>query len=92
MPRDYAPYAIPAEVGDRPDSVLLADLWAQEVYGFSLYDHTSPSRRTAQLDRIEAKLDKLLSVVGAAQGDPTAVEAAVAAVLARVGLVVRSDG
>lgn len=91
MARDYSPYAVPAEVGDRPDSVLLADLWAQEIYGFSLYDHRTKSPRTQQLDRIEQKLDKLLAVIGAASGDPSAIEAAMAAVLARVGLVVHPN-
>lgn len=60
---DYTPLGPPESVKIngvvRGDSVLLADLWGQELSGTSPYAANSPSRRTAQLNRIEETVKKI---------------------------------
>lgn len=81
MSRDYGNYGVPPAVGDRPDSVLLADVWAQELTGASPYDRKTPSARTLQLGRIEAKQDAILKALGVAQADLDELQARPAAEL-----------
>lgn len=57
---DYGPYGKPDSVEDRTVAVMLADVWGQEREGVSPYDGVK-TYRSAQLDRIEEKLDALLN-------------------------------
>lgn len=59
---DYGSWKKPPAVGDRPARVELDDLWGQEMTGGSPYSGTK-SFRQAQLDRIEAKQDQVLTAL-----------------------------
>lgn len=92
MERDYGTWAVPQDVGDRPDSVLLAELWTSLTLGHAPYG-PEKSYLLRQLDRIEAKeaavvVDQALADRIATALEP-AIERALVRVLGRVGLTVR---
>lgn len=58
MADDYNPYPRPATIGDRPLAVLIADIWGQVYLGGSPWDGAKAAL-PKQLDRVEAKLDRL---------------------------------
>lgn len=92
MSRDYAPYAVPTGVGDRPDSVLLADVWSEFKFGHAPYGQERGYLLT-QLDRIEGRQTVVTltaeDLAHLADLLVPKLEEAVARVLARVGFVVR---
>ncbi|MGY0235999.1 hypothetical protein [Longispora urticae] len=66
---DYTPLGRPAAVGDRGDSVLLADLWFQELRDDSPFIAGNPSPRVLRERRIEAKCDQALAELKAARAE-----------------------
>lgn len=88
MARDYGNYAIPKEVADRPDSVLLADAWGGEVLGHSPFVPSQKSYRTALLDRVDAGVAALNAKADADEVRDAAIKAALDGIVA----VIRAGG
>lgn len=84
MSRDYGGYPIPKEVGDRPDSVLLADTWGGEILGHSPFVPTAKSYRTALLDRVDTAVAGLNAKADADAVRDKAVQVALDGVVAAV--------
>lgn len=84
MSRDYSPYSVPKEIGDRPDSVLLADLWGAEGNGHSPFVPTAKSYRTALLDRMDATVAGLKASADANVVRDKALQVALDAVVAAI--------
>lgn len=95
MPRDYHPWPVPEIVGDRPDSLLLADIWTAVHLGRTAYSEEK-GHLLRQLDRIEAKqtpvvlseadLQALVSLLA------PIIDQAVRAAVARLDIVVGPEG
>jgi hypothetical protein len=89
MPQDYTGYGVPKEIGNRPDSVVIADLSGQEMIEASYWDHTTQSARTRRLVRTETKVDQLLA---AAAADEQRDKAALAAIQGLTALIQQAGG
>lgn len=71
---DYTPFGRPAVVGDRGDSVMIADLWSQLLREDSPYTAGNPAPGIQRQRRIETKVDQLLAEIKAARADIAAMK------------------
>jgi len=88
MGRDYSPYSVPASVGDRPDSVLLADLWRRVMDGQGPYGG-GKGYLLDQLDRIEAGRTTVTLTDADRAALAPVIESTLIDILGRIGLEVR---